>query len=195
MHGIPKRRREQPDPVPAFPKKFIRFLEHGHAGPLRIPRINRHILFFDQDLQPIVKPPDHDRAHRPHARNFLAFFFAPLQTALHRLCNRNALRESKAHRRVDADSAVCRLFDCRYPRRRHRNLHDHVWRQPAELFRLRHNALRIAIQSRVSLNRQPPVFPALRIKNRFQQSSRPHGNFPHHLPRNFIFRCRRKFLQ
>ena len=43
------------------------------------------------------------------------FLFTPREAAFHRLRHRNALRQRKTHGGVDADTAIRRFLDRRYP--------------------------------------------------------------------------------
>ena len=94
VHVIPKRRREQANSIAAIAKMRYAFLKDGDAGPFEIARIDRDIFFFDHHLQPIIEAADHDACTPVPSWKYPCLPFAPLEAALDRLGNGNALRQA-----------------------------------------------------------------------------------------------------
>ena len=119
----------------------------------------------------------------------LPFGLPPLQPALHRLGNRDCLRQRKAHRGIDADAAISGLFDRRNSRARRWDLDNHVRGQPVEPDGLRQHRIRVAIVPWICLNRETAVAPFLAIEDRLQQPGRIRRHLLHNHPRNLILCC------
>ena len=96
-----------------------------------------------------------------------AFTLAALQSAFDSFGDCDALGQRKAHRRIDADSAISRLFNRGNSRLGDRNLNDHVGRECIELCRLLHDGVRTSEEPRVRLYREATVSSALFLENRF----------------------------
>src|SRR3984893_10036614 len=168
VHVVAKRCRQQANAITPRAKNLIGPLEYRDAGPLQVSGVEGNIFLFGDDLQPGIEPCGHDGTYRPHGRNILTLFFASDQTAPHRFSNRDALRQREANRRVNADPAVSRFLDGRNPSASHRNLHDHIGREPVEFLRLPHDGLGVTIEPRVGLYGEPSVPPLMRIEDRLQ---------------------------
>ena len=194
MHVVPKRGREQTDTIAALAEDAIGLLEHRHPGPLQIARIDRYVLLLGFYLQPVIETADHDGAHRSHAFDLLAFALPLPQAAFHGFRHRNTLGQRKTNGRIDADAAVGGFLDRGNPGARHRDLDDHIGREPVEFLYLLHDSLGIAIQPRIRLYRKPSVTAALRFENRPQQVCTFDGDFTNQLPRDCILSSRRQFF-
>jgi len=186
VHVISEGRRQQPDTVASLPEDPVGLFEHRHPRPFQVAGIDAEVLLLRQHFQPVIQPPDHDRADRPHGRDVFAFPLPPAQPGLERLGHRETLREGETNRGVDADAPVGGLLNRRNPRPSHRNLHDHIRRKLAEMDRLLDDGLGIAVQARVSLDGKAPVLPLLALKNGLKQCGRLRGDFLHQLPRNLV---------
>jgi hypothetical protein len=169
VHVVAEGRREQAQPVAALLEQAVGLLEHRHAGPLEHARIHAELVLLGVDLQPVVEAAHHDRAHRAHRADVLALALAPLQAALERLGDLDALRQREAHRGVDADAAVGRFLDGRDARARDGDLDDDVGRELREVLGLPDDRLGIAVEPRVGLHRQPAVAPAVRLEDGLQE--------------------------
>src|SRR5713226_1069787 len=191
VHVVAKGGREQADAVAALAENLVGLLEYRDASPFQVSRIDGDIVFFGDDLQPVIETANHDGADWAHSGDFFAFAFASFEPALRGFGHGEALRQREADGGVDADTSVGYFFDRRNPGTGDRDLHDHVGSDAAELLRLLHNGLGVPVESRVRLDGEAAVAAFVGIKSRLQQGRTPGRDFAHHLPGQLILSGRR----
>ena len=104
-------RREQPGTVAALAEDPVGPLEGGDARPVGRVRVDGEVVALDEDLHPVVEPPDHDRRDRGHRGDVVPGRGAPVQAALDGLGDGDRLGHREADGPVDVDAAEGRLLD------------------------------------------------------------------------------------
>ena len=195
VHVITEGRGEQAQPVAAFAEDAVGLLEDGHAGPFEPAGVDRDPALFEDHLQPVVQPADHDRADRAHRCDLLALDFTAAQTALHRLGDGDALRQRETDRCVDADAAIRGLFDRRDPGSRGWNLHDHVLCQAAKGHGVLHDGAGISEETWICLDRQPAIAASVRRECGLEQVGRLDGHLLDEPPADLVLGRARHLAQ
>ena len=121
----------------------------------------------------------------------LTFLFAAAQAAFDGFGNGDRLRYGERDGGVDGDAAVGRFLERFDPRRRHRYFDLDVRRQSVKMDSLFDERLRVAVEGRAGLHREPPFAAFFALEDRQEHGRAFQPDRFDQMPGDFVFRFAR----